>query len=121
MLEGHQQSFDHSPHPGFQLHYPGEETKHDSSPVLDHLSHLVKTIIGSLPVKDPHPKQGQQRRIINLPPVDHTKPFSPVNHMGPKVIIKEQIQEDIIPPAMVCSCLILSFLTDPMECILGDL
>ena len=41
--------------------------------------------------------------------------------MGPKVIVKVQIQEDIIPPTMVCSRLVLSLLTDPVEGILGDL
>ena len=65
--------------------------KHDSSSVLDRLSHLVQTIIWSTPVEDPHAKQRQQGRIVNLPPVDHTKPFSPVDHMGPQPIIKEKV------------------------------
>ena len=41
--------------------------------------------------------------------------------MGPQPIIEEEVWEDIIPPPMVCSRLILSFLKDPMEGILGDL
>ena len=48
------------------------------------------------------------------------KPFSPLNHMGPQPIIEEEIWEDIIPPLMVCSRLILP-LMNPMEGILGDL
>ena len=41
--------------------------------------------------------------------------------MGPQPIVEEQVWEDVIPPVMVCSCLILSLLVDPMEGILGDL
>ena len=36
--------------------------------------------------------------------VNYTKPFSPVDHVGPQPVIKEQVQKDVIPPAMVCSC-----------------
>ena len=53
--------------------------------------------------------------------VDHTKPFSPTDHMGPQPIIEEKVWEDVIPPAMVCSCRILPLFDDPMEGILGDL
>ena len=49
------------------------------------------------------------------------KPLSPADHMGPQLIVKEQVQEDIIPPAMVCSRLVLPLLADPVEGILGDL
>ena len=87
----------------------------------DRLSHLVQTIVWSTPVEDPHAKQQQQGRIVNLPPVDHMKPFGPVDHMGPQPIIKEKVWEDIIPPSMVCSHLILPLLADPMEGILGNL
>ena len=41
--------------------------------------------------------------------------------MGPQPIIKEEVWEDVIPPPMVCSRLVLPFLKDPMEGILGDL
>ena len=82
VLEGHQTSFDHS-HPGFKLQYSGKETKCDSSPVSDCLSHLMEMIVWSTPVEDPHVKQRQQGRIVNLPPIDHTKPFGPVDHMSP--------------------------------------
>ena len=41
--------------------------------------------------------------------------------MGPKSIIEEQVQEDIVPPLMVCSHLVLPLLVDPVEGILGDL
>ena len=41
--------------------------------------------------------------------------------MGPQLIVKVQVREDVIPPAMVCSHLVLPLLTDPMEGSLGDL
>ena len=55
----------------------------------DRLSGLVKTIVRSLPIKDPHAQQQQQRGVVDLRPVDHTEPFSPSDHMGPQPIIKE--------------------------------
>ena len=47
-------SFDHPPYPGFKFHYPGEELKHDGGTMPDHLGSLVKTIVRSLPIEDPH-------------------------------------------------------------------
>ena len=41
--------------------------------------------------------------------------------MGPQPIIKVKVQEDVIPPTMVCSHLVLPLLADPMEGVLGDL
>ena len=87
----------------------------------DRLRCLVKMIVGSLPVKDPHAQQRQQRSIINLRLVDHTEPFGPWDHMGPQPIIEVKVREDIIPPVMVGSCLILSLLADPVEGSLGNL
>ena len=95
--------------------------KHDSGPMPDHLSCLVKMIIWSTPVKDPHMKQRQQRRIVDLPPVNHMKPFSPADHMGPQSIVKEEVRKDIVPPLMVCHHLVLPLLADSMEGILGNL
>ena len=86
----------------------------------DRLSRLVKTIVGSFPIKNPHPEKRQQRQIIDLPTIYHTKPFSP-DHVSPQPIVKEEVREDVIPPTMVCSCCILSLFDDPMEGILGDL
>ena len=87
----------------------------------DCLGSLVETIVGSLPIEDPHAQQQQQQRIVDLHPIDYTKPFSPMDHMGPQLIIKEQVWKDVVPPAMVGSCLILPLLVDPMKSILGDL
>ena len=44
-----------------------------------------------------------------------------MDHMGPEPIIEEQVREDIVPPPMVCSCLVLPLLADAVEGILGDL
>ena len=44
-----------------------------------------------------------------------------MDHMGPQLIVKEQVREDVVPPAMVSSHLILPLLVDPMEGVLGDL
>ena len=41
--------------------------------------------------------------------------------MGPQPIVKEQVWEDIIPPAMVCRRLILPLFANTMEGVLGDL
>ena len=41
--------------------------------------------------------------------------------MSPQLIIKVQVWEDVIPPLMVCSHLVLPLLANPMEGSLGDL
>ena len=66
-------------------------------------------------------QQQQQRSVVNLRPIDFSEPFSPLDHMGPQLIIKVQVREDIVPPTMVCSRCILPCLEDPVEGILGDL
>ena len=81
-------SSDHPPYPGFKFQYPGKESEHDSGTMPDHLRGLVKTIVGSFPIEDPHAQQQQQQSIIDLRPVDYTEPFSPSDHMGPQPIIK---------------------------------
>ena len=63
----------------------------------------------------------QSTTLIYLCPIDHTKPFSSADHMGPQSIIKEKVWEDVIPPAMVSGHLVLPLLASPMEGILGDL
>ena len=41
--------------------------------------------------------------------------------MGPQLIVKVKVREDVIPPAMVCSRLILPLLANPVEGSLGNL
>ena len=119
-VRGLQTSSDHPPYPGFKLHYPGKETECDSGTMPDCLCGLVKMIVGSLPIEDPNTQQRQQG-VVNLCPIDHMEPFSPLDHMGPQPIIEVQVQEDVIPPAMMGSCLILPVLANSMEGILGNL
>ena len=87
----------------------------------DCLCCLVKMIVGSLPIEDPHAQQWQQRGIVYLRPINNPEPFSPSDHMGPQPIIKVQVWEDVVPPTMVCSCLVLPHLVNPMEGVLGNL
>ena len=82
---------------------------------------LVKTVVRSLPIEDPHTQQRQQRGVVNLRPIDHAEPFSPTDHMGPQPIIKEQVWEDIVPPVMVCRHLVFPVLANPVEGVLGNL
>ena len=56
-LVGYQEVYSLFSYPGFKLHYPGKEMKRNGGSMSDRLSCLVKTIVGSLPVQDPHPKQ----------------------------------------------------------------
>ena len=78
-------------------------------------------VVGSLPIEDPHAQQQQQRSIINLRPINDPEPFSPSDHMGPQPIVKVKVREDVIPPTMVCSRLILPLLVNPVEGSLGNL
>ena len=87
----------------------------------DHLCCLVKMIVGSLPIEDPHMQQRQQRSVVYFCMIDDSEPFSPSDHMGPQTIIKVQVREDVVPPTMVCGRLVLPRLANPVEGILGDL
>ena len=87
----------------------------------DRLGCLVKTVVGSFPIEDPHTQQRQQRGIPDLCPINHAEPFSPSDHMGPQPIVKIQVGKDVIPPAMVCRCLVFPFLANSVEGVLGDL
>ena len=87
----------------------------------DRLGCLVKTIVGSLPIEDPHAQQGQQRSILDLRPIDYAEPFNPSDHVGPQLIVKVQVREDVIPPAMVRRRLIFPLLANSVEGVLGDL
>ena len=78
-------------------------------------------IVGSLPIEDPHVQQRQQGSVIYLHPINDSKPLRPLDHMGPQPIVKVQVREDVIPPMMVCSHLVLPRLANPVEGILGDL
>ena len=44
-----------------------------------------------------------------------------MDHVGPQPIFEEEVWEDVVPPPMVCSHLILPLPVDPVEGILGNL
>ena len=87
----------------------------------DRLRGLVEMIVWSLPVEDPHAQQRQQGGVVYLRPIDHSEPFSPSDHVGPQPIVKVQVREDIIPPAMVSGHLVFPRFANPVEGVLGDL
>ena len=82
--------------------------------MLNGLSGLVKTIVGSFPVEDPHLKERQESWIIDLSPVHLLEPLSPLDHMGSKPIVKEEIRVCIPPPLIVGSLGIFSSFHDPI-------
>ena len=92
-----------------------------SGPESNSLGCLMKSIVGSLPVEDPHPNQRQEGRIVDLGPIHLMKPLCPSDHVGPKPIVKEKIWVCITPPLVVCGSHILSSVQDSMEGILGNL
>ena len=59
--------------------------------------------------------------MVDLCPIDNKEPFSPSDHVGPQPIIEIEVWEDVIPPVMVCSRLILPLLVNSVEGVLGDL
>ena len=59
--------------------------------------------------------------MVDLCPIDNKEPFSPSDHVGPQPIVKVQVQEDVVPPAMMGRRLILPILANPMEGVLGNL
>ena len=89
--------------------------------MLDHLCCLVHLIIGSFPVEDPHLKQRQEGRIIDLHLIHLLKPLRPSDHIGPKLIVKEQVWIHIPPPLIVGSLCVLSSFHNSVEGVLGDL
>ena len=89
--------------------------KHDGSSMLDRLSCLVETVIGSFPVEDPIWSNDRRDGLLILVWLMTQSHLAPVDHMGPQPIIK-----DVIPPMMVCNRHILLF-DDSVEGILGYL
>ena len=101
----------------------GEDTEVHSSQVLNHLGHLVKTIIGTSPVQDPHPEQAKENWIVDASPINLSKPFHPSDHIGPEMIIEEEVRVYVPPPAVMNDGFIvwLPWLPNAVEGILGNL
>ena len=54
------------------------------------LGHLVKTIVGTSPVKDSHAEQIQQNWVVDLRPVHPLNPFCSLDHIHPESIMKKR-------------------------------
>ena len=68
-------------------------------------------------------EQTKEDWIIDTSLIHLMKPFRPSDHIGPKVIIKEEVQEDIPLPSVANDGLIvwLILFYDPMEGVLDNL
>ena len=89
--------------------------------MMNCLSRLVKMIIWSLPVEDPHPEQRQEGQIVDFGPIHLMKPLRPSDHMGPKLIVEEEVQICVTPPSVMCGSCVLPSPHNPVKGILGNL
>ena len=91
--------------------------------VLNGLGRLMKMIVGTSPVQDPHTEQAEEDQIVDTSPINSSKPFCPLDHIGPKLVVEEQVWEDVPPPPVVNDGLVVWFVLfdDSMEGILGYL
>ena len=110
-------------YPVFQLHNVGEGTEVHNCRMSNCLGYLVKMIIGTGPVQDPHSEQAKENWIIDVSPIHLLKPFHPSNHIGPKPIIKEEVWIYVPPPSIMDNSLVvqLSWFSNTMEGVLGNL
>ena len=58
---------------------------------------------------------------MNSSPIHLTKPFRSPDHIGPELIIEEEIWVDILPPPIMGSLNILPGFLDPVISVLGNL
>ena len=116
-------SYIHFSHPVFKLHNMGEGMEVHCGRVSNCLGCLVHPIVRTSSVQDPYPEQAKKNRIIDMSPIHSLKPFHLEDHVGPKVIIKEQVWEDVPPPSVVNNSFIIQFilLHNSMESVLGNL
>ena len=67
--------------------------------------------------------QAKEDWIIDVSPINLSKPFHPLDHVSPKAVVKEKVRVHIPPPLVMNNHLIVWFAQfyDSMEGILGDL
>ena len=99
---------------GLEVHSPG---------MSNHLCCLMKTIVGTSPVQNPHLEQAEEDQIVDTSPIHLSKPFCPSDHIGPEPIIEVEVQIHVPPPMVIDNCLViwLPCLLNAMEGILGYL
>ena len=100
----------------------GEGTKLHGCGMLDGLSCLVHTIVGTSPVEDPHVEQTEQNRIViwtNQP----NEAIPPLDHVWPKLIVEEQVWVHVPPPLILDYDWIIGLVlfNHSMVGVLGDL
>ena len=68
-------------------------------------------------------EQAKEDWIIDVSPINLSKPFHPLDHVSPKAIVKEKVWVHIPPPLVMNDSLVVWFssLHDPVEGILGNL
>ena len=110
-------------YPVFQLHNTGKGAEVHSSQVLDGLGHLVDPLVQTSPIQDPHPEQVEEDWIIDMSLINLSEPFGPLDHVGPKTIVKEEVWVHVPLPLVMNDGLIIQLtrLHNPMEGILGYL
>ena len=101
----------------------GKGAKLHGCRVLDGLCCLVHTIIRTSPVENPHMEQAEQDWNINPRPINLIKPFHPLDHIHPELIVKEEVQVHVPPPLVMDNLLIIGLIlfNYPMIGVLGDL
>jgi len=72
---------------------------------------LVESIVGSLPIEDPHLHQVEQHIVGHHLPIQGQEILMGADHVGPKEIIVMKIQEAIAPPPLLDHELVVSFLS----------
>ena len=83
----------------------------------------MKMVVGTSPVQDPHLEQVRKNQVIDLSPINASKPLRSSDHVCPQSVIKEEVRVHIPPPLILNDGLVIwfSLLLDPMEGIPGDL
>ena len=68
-------------------------------------------------------EQAEEDQVVYMSPIYLLKPFCPLDHVGPELIVKEEVQVYVPPPMVVDNCLViqLPWLPNPMEGVLGNL
>ena len=87
------------------------------------LGSLVHPVVWTSPVQDPHLEQVKEDQIIDSCLVHLLKPFYSPDHIGPELIVGEEVWVYVPPPLIVDNSLIIRFsgFPNPMEGVLGDL
>ena len=91
--------------------------------VLNGLCRLVYLLVRAGPVQDSHLEQAKEDQIVDVTPIDLSKPLGPSDHVCPEPIIKKEVQVYIPPPPVMNNSLIIQFacLHNPIKGILGNL